>query len=184
MQQIITNRLILRDWQTEDLEPFAAMNQDVRVMQYYPSTLSLAETKTYIEKITAHLKQHGFGLYACALQDTNEFIGYVGLNIPSFNAHFTPCVEIGWRIAFQHWGKGYAPEAARAVLKIGFENFNLNKIVSFTAKQNMRSRRVMEKLGMEHNPAEDFHHPNLPPDHALSLHALYRLKKSDWIKTI
>lgn len=176
MQPIFTERLVLRSWRKEDIEPFAAMNQDCRVMECFPNILSIDETVAFIEKINAHFAQHGFGLYACTLRDSHEFIGFVGLNIPTFEAHFTPCVEIGWRLAFDHWGKGYATEAAQKVLKIGFEDYKLKEIVSFTTQQNARSRRVMEKLGMTHHEIDDFYHPNLLLDHSLSRHVLYRLK--------
>lgn len=177
MKPIFTQHLVLRAWEDKDLVPFAALNQDPRVMEYFPSTLTMAETKQFIVKITANMQKNGFGLYACALRDTDELIGFVGLSIPSFEAAFTPCIEIGWRLAFEHWGKGYATEAAQAVIKQGFEVFKLNEIVAFTARQNIRSRKLMEKLGMRHSAAEDFHHPKLPLDHPLSLHVLYRIKK-------
>lgn len=176
MQPIFTERLILRAWEEKDFLPFARLNQDPRVMEYFPNTLTMAETQQFIAKISTNMQQNGFGLYACALHDTDELIGFVGLSIPSFDTAFTPCVEIGWRLAFEHWGKGYATEAAQAVIQQAFEVYKLKEIVAFTAKQNMRSRKLMEKLSMWHNAAEDFHHPKLPLDHPLSLHVLYRLK--------
>ena len=117
-------------------------------------------------------------MWATTIKETGEFIGFVGLSIPSFEAHFTPCVEIGWRLTSSHWGKGYATEAALAVLKIGFEKYRLKEIVSFTASVNKRSIRVMEKIGMIHNVKDDFNHPKLAIDHPLSRHVLYRISSS------
>ncbi len=175
-----TERLILRDWQEEDITPFAAMNQDPRVMECFPNTLTEIETRALVERIKVHIKQHGFGLYVCVLKGTQEFIGFVGLSVPNFTAHFTPCVEIGWRLAFPYWNKGYATEAAGAVLKMGFEQYHLKEIVSFTVVANQRSRHVMEKLGMTHNVADDFDHPNVSIQHPLCRHVLYRLSNYSW----
>jgi len=182
MQSIFTDRLVLRDWLAEDVAPFSVINQDPQVMEFFPNILSVEETRVFISKIRAHLKQHGFGLYACALRETNALIGFVGLSIPTFDSHFTPCVEIGWRLSSSHWDQGFATEAAQTVLKIGFEQFNLKEIVSFTVPQNLRSRHVMEKLGMKHDEADDFNHPNLSLTHPLSMHVLYRLQKTDWLQ--
>jgi 3-dehydroquinate dehydratase/shikimate dehydrogenase len=175
---ITTERLILRKWQSSDLGPFAAMNQDPLVMEYFPATLSIEETQAFISRIKRHFIQHGFGLWAVELKDSKEFIGFVGLSIPTFEAHFTPCVEIGWRLGSKYWGKGFAVEAAQAVLDKAFNQYGLTDIVSFTSERNLRSIRVMEKLGMTHNPEEDFDHPKLPQDHLLARHVLYRIKKT------
>ena len=176
MEQIETDRLILREWLPEDLAPFIALNKDPRVMECMPKLLTEAESTELANKIRTRFEKQGFGLFACVIKDTGEFIGYVGLNMPEFEAHFTPCVEIGWRLAYHAWGKGYASEAARAVLQVGFEKFVLDEIVAFTVPTNIRSRRVMEKIGMVHDLKGDFRHPKLPLDHPLSLHVLYRLR--------
>ena len=178
MTSIETERLILREWEPEDLAPFAAINQDPRVMEFMLKPLSEAETAAMIERIKAHFKQYGFGLFACTLKDSLELIGFVGLAVPAFEAPFTPCVEIGWRLAYHAWGKGYAQEAARATLKAAFETYGLQEVVSFTVPANDRSLRLMEKIGMVRDPQGDFHHPRLPPDHPLSLHVLYRMSKN------
>lgn len=177
MNKIESKRLILREWLIDDLKPFAALNQDIRVMEYYPSLLSESETADFIQRITHQIQKYGYGLFACTLKENNAFIGYVGLNIPSIEAHFTPCVEIGWRLAFEYWGHGYATEAAKLILAKGFNEWGLPEIVSYTTVENFRSRRVMERLGMTHKSEDDFRHPNLPLDHPLSLHVLYRITK-------
>lgn len=171
-----TERLRLRRWLPEDNEPFARLNQDPRVMEYFPTVLTREESDALIQRINAHFDTHGFGLWASALKETGEFIGFIGLNIPSFEAHFTPCVEIGWRLAYEFWGKGYATEGAKAVLTMGFEEFGLSEIVSFTVPKNIRSRRVMENIGMTYHEKDDFMHPKLPEGHLLRPHVLYRAK--------
>lgn len=172
-----TERLILRPWRAEDREPFAAMNADPRVMAHFPSTLARAESDAAVDRYEAHFAEHGHGWFATELRGVAPFIGYVGLAAPRFEAHFTPCVEIGWRIAAEHWGRGYATEGARACLDFGFETLGLAEIVSFTAVDNAASRRVMEKLGMRRDPTEDFEHPSLPVGHRLRTHVLYRLPR-------
>jgi ribosomal-protein-alanine N-acetyltransferase len=170
-----TERLILRQWHDADHEPFARMNADPRVMEFFPATLSREQSDALIKRIEAHFRQHGFGLYAAELRSDRTFAGFVGLNVPSFKARFTPCVEAVWRIAPELWGQGLATEGARAAIDYGFQVLSLKEVVSFTVPANLRSRRVMEKLGMTHNPADDFDHPQLPPGHALRRHMLYRL---------
>ncbi len=180
MQSIETEHLILREWQPEDLPPFAAINQDPQVMQFLRKPLTPSETAAMVEKIQRHFQQHGFGLFACVLKETSTCIGYVGLNVPDFEAHFTPCVEIGWRLSSRVWGKGYATEAALAVLEFGFTQCRLQEIVSFTVPANARSIRVMEKIGMTRDLKGDFYHPKLPPEHPLRLHLLYRITKQEY----
>lgn len=180
-QQLETERLILRQWHSDDLTAFASINQDPRVMQYFPSTLDIAETRQFIKKIKQHFKQHGYGFFCCALKSSNLCIGFVGLNVPNFEAHFMPNVEIGWRLAFNHWGKGYATEAAMRMLDYGFNELALHEIVSFTVPANTRSRRVMEKIGMLHDPKDNFKHPQLACNHPLSLHVLYRLSENNYL---
>ena len=146
-------------------------------MEHLPGTLTRAESDALAARIRADLAERGFGLWALEAAGVAPFIGFTGLAEPRFSAHFTPCVEIGWRLAREHWGRGYAPEAARAALVYGFEQLGQGEIVSFAAAGNANSRRVMEKLGMTHDPADDFEHPNLAPGHPLRRHVLYRIRR-------
>jgi RimJ/RimL family protein N-acetyltransferase len=171
---LATERLILREWRAEDREPFARMNADPAVMEFMPTVLTRAESEALVDRVEAHFAARGFGPWAAELRETGEFIGYVGLWTPAFEAHFTPCIEIGWRLAKEHWGKGLATEGARAVMEHALGELGLKDLVSFTSVQNARSRRVMEKIGMTHNPADDFDHPVLPEGHSLRRHVLYR----------
>jgi RimJ/RimL family protein N-acetyltransferase len=175
--EIATERLVLRRWRPSDRGPFAEMNADPRVMEFFPARLNRAESDAVTDRIAAHFEQHGFGLWAVEVPGVAPFVGFVGLAVPRFEASFTPCVEIGWRLAFDYWGRGYATEGARAVLAYGFDTAGLSEILSFTAIQNVRSRRVMEKIGMQHSPEEDFDHPLLPAGHTLQRHALYRIRR-------
>lgn len=174
--EIVTERLVLRRWQPADQVPFAAMNADPQVMEFFPALMTPEESAVMITRIEAHFDQRGFGLWAVEVPGVAAFIGCVGLLMPRFEAHFMPCVEIGWRIAAEHWNRGYATEAARAVLRYGFEVVRLHEIVSFTTRTNTRSRHIMEKLGMQTTADDDFEHPNLPEGHPLRPHVLYRLK--------
>ncbi|MDJ0900703.1 MAG: GNAT family N-acetyltransferase [Xenococcus sp. MO_188.B8] len=171
-----TQRLILRDWQSSDLEPFAQMNADAEVMKYFPASLSRQESDRLVERIENHHQIHGFGLWAVEERSTGSFIGSVGLNMPSFQAHFTPTVEVGWRLARPFWGQGYATEGARKAISYGFEIIELSEIVSFTSQLNLRSIAVMKRLGMTYQTADDFDHPRLPSGHPLQRHVLYRLR--------
>ena len=173
-----TERLLLRGWRTSDRIPFAAMNADPRVMEFLPSLLSRDESDRLADRIEAHFEQHGFGVWAVETRANGKFIGFIGLNTPSFQARFTPCVEIGWRLAFDSWGQGLATEGARRALRYGFETLGLREIVSFTVPKNARSRHVMEKLKMTHDPADDFDHPGLPAGHPWQRHVLYRRKNA------
>lgn len=180
---IETTRLILRSWHEEDLEPFAQLNADARVMEYFPSILSREESEKMAKNMQAKIEEWGYGLWAAVLKENHRFIGFIGLNNldqTSFPTHFSPTVEIGWRLAFEYWGKGYASEGAKAALQYGFEELNLSEIVAFTTIQNQRSKAVMERIGMHHDPKDDFNHPKLPENHPLSKHVLYRLKKKEW----
>ncbi len=154
--------------------PFAAMNVDPAVMEFFPSTLTRQESDALVAKIERHFDRHGFGFWAVEIPGVTPFAGFVGLLIPPFDAPFTPCVEIGWRFAPAYWGQGYATEAAHAAMAYGFATLALAEILSFTVPNNTRSRRVMERLGMTHDPAEDFDHPMMPAGHALQRHVLYR----------
>jgi len=172
--------LILRRWRVSDRAPFALINADSAVMQFFPSALTAEESGSMLARIEAHFEEHGFGLWAAELRTTGEFIGFVGLSIPRFKAAFTPCVEIGWRLSRRYWHLGLATEGAREVVRCAFEDLGLPSLVSFTAAGNLPSRRVMEKLGMSHDPRENFGHPSLAEGHPLRLHVLYRLDCSDW----
>jgi RimJ/RimL family protein N-acetyltransferase len=172
-----TERLLLRKWKPTDLEEFARINADPKVCEFLPSVMRYGESNKLAYSIMSHFEKHAFGLWAVERVDIGRFIGFTGLSIPSFTAHFTPCVEIGWRLGSEHWGKGYATEAAKAALAHGFEQLKLPEIVSFTSLRNERSRAVMEKIGMKHNPDDDFFHPRLDHDHPLALHVLYRAKR-------
>ena len=173
--ELETPRLILRRWKASDREPFARLNADPRVMRYFPSTLSQAESDEMAERIQRRIAERGWGLYAAELRSTGDFIGFIGLSMPGFEAHFTPCVEIGWRLAAEFWNRGLATEGAQAVAAHAFEKWRLAEIVSFTTEQNLPSRRVMEKIGMTHDPLDDFDHPRLAVNHPLRRHVLYRL---------
>jgi RimJ/RimL family protein N-acetyltransferase len=170
-----TDRLLLRRWRAADRTAFAALNTDVRVMEHLPASLTREASDAFADRIERHFDRHGFGLWAVEIPGVVAFAGYVGLAVPGFEAHFTPCVEIGWRLAAEHWGHGYATEAARAALSYGFEDAALDEIVSFTVPVNYRSRRVMERIGMTRNPEDDFDHPNAPD--RLRRHVLYRISR-------
>lgn len=182
-----TKRLILRPWTEEDLQPFAQLNADKRVREYFPGLLSRQESDTSVKFFSEQIQKCGWGLWAASLAETGEFIGFIGLQHVYFSAPFNqsvPAVEIGWRLAFNHWGKGYATEGALTALKYGFETLGLEEIVSFTAVANQRSKHVMEKIGMHHNPEDDFNHPNIAEGHPLRRHVLYRLEKAKWLEQL
>jgi RimJ/RimL family protein N-acetyltransferase len=166
----------MRRWQPRDRAPFAALNADPVAMEFLPAVLTRAESDTFIERIEASFKERGWGLWAIEIRD-GTFAGYVGLWPAQFDADFTPAVEIGWRLAVSCWGNGYAPEAARAALSFGFDEIGLDEIVSFTSVRNHKSQRVMQKIGMTTDPAEDFDHPSLPDGHRLRRHVLYRIAR-------
>jgi RimJ/RimL family protein N-acetyltransferase len=174
--ELRTERLRLRPWRLADREPFAALNADPRVMEFFPAPLSRAESDAGAARIAAHFEAQGFGLWAVEVIGGTPFIGYIGLAVPAFRAHFTPCTEIGWRLAHDAWGHGYATEGASEVCRFAFETLGLPEIVSLTVPANTRSRRVMEKLCMRRDPADDFDHPRLPEGHPLRRHVLYRLR--------
>ena len=173
-----TPRLLLREWRESDRSPFAEMNADPEVMRYFPSTLTAEKTDALLEWIRAHFERHGFGLWAAELKETNDFAGYIGLAVPSFEAHFTPCVEIGWRLAARFWNRGLATEGASAALTFAHSRLGLDEVVSFTVAENIASRRVMEKIGMLRDLQGDFDHPRLPQGHPLSRHVLYRSRRA------
>lgn len=172
---LITDRLLLRPWRDTDRPPFADMNADPRVMQFMPRLLTREQSDDFFRRIQAHFERHGFGLAAAEHRATGAFMGFIGLLVPAFDAPFMPAVEIGWRLARPWWGSGYATEGAREIVRYAFDVLALPRLVSFTMPANLRSRRVMEKLGMTHDPAEDFDHPRLPEGHPMRRHVLYRL---------
>jgi RimJ/RimL family protein N-acetyltransferase len=175
---IETLRTRLRPWRDDDRAPFAALNADPEVMAFFPGTLGRAESDALVDRAEAHFAAHDFGPWALEIPGVSAFAGFVGLSIPRFEAAFTPCVEIGWRLARVLWGHGYVTEAAEAALTYGFATLGLAEIVSFTVPTNQRSRQVMNRIGMTHDPRDDFDHPLLPAGHPLAHHVLYRKRRS------
>jgi RimJ/RimL family protein N-acetyltransferase len=173
--EIVTDRLRLRAWLPADKDPFAALNADPRVMEHFPSLLSREQSDAVASRIEGTFDRHGFGFWAVEVPGVAPFVGFIGLSVPGFDAHFTPCVEIGWRLSADHWGRGYATEGAAAAKRFGFETLKLDEIVALTVPGNVRSRHVMEKIGMAHNPADDFDHPLVSVGHPLRRHVLYRM---------
>lgn len=176
---IRTERLVIRQWQEADIQPFAHLHADFRVMEFFPSVKTFEESFKDYENNLAHLKKHGYGWWAVGERKKDNFIGFIGLKyLDYYEALFTPAVEISWKLAYDYWGKGYAREGALATLKYGFEALKLPEIISVTSFPNVRSQRVMERIGMHHDPREDFDHPRLPEGHPLRRHMVYRLKNS------
>lgn len=173
-----TSRLLLRSWRDADREPFAALNADPAVCEFLPSTLTRAQSDAFVDRLVAHEAERGFTGWAVEETRTGTFLGYVGLVVPRFDPPFAhladPCVEVGWRLARPAWGNGYATEGARACLDHAFETLHLPEVVSFTVPANVRSRAVMDRIGMTHDPADDFDHPALPDGDRLRRHVLYR----------
>src|SRR5258708_14659878 len=177
--EIETARLRLRQWRTSDREPFATLNADARVMEYFPVPLSREASDALVDRCQGLIDERGWGLWATELKQSNAFIGFVGLHVPLHSFRFSPCVEVGWRLAFEHWGNGYVSEAASAALRFGFETLELPEIVSFTTLRNKRSIAVMERLGMLRD-SETFEHPSVPTGSFLREHCLYRLSRQRW----
>lgn len=178
MIQLETSRLRLRPWRDEDFAPFAALNADPQVMAHFPATLDRAESDVLAARCQSLIEAQGWGFWATEIKASGDFIGFVGLHRPIAELPFSPCVEIGWRLARPFWGQGYASEAARATLSFAFNDLALAEVVAFTSLENRRSQAVMERLGMRR--AENFEHPALPPGHPLREHCLYRLAVSAW----
>lgn len=174
-----TQRLIFRDWKEQDLKEFRIMNKDIRVMKYFPNTLTEQETDAFYHRIQDEFKNYGYGLYAVETKHNSEFIGFLGFHRATFKATFTPCVEIGWRLKFEAWGNGYATEGAKACLKYGFESLNFQEIYSFTAKTNFQSENVMKKIGM--SKITEFKHPNVDENSPLWEHVLYYINVKEQI---
>jgi RimJ/RimL family protein N-acetyltransferase len=177
-------RLLMRQWRDDDLRAFAAMCADPQVMRYFPEPLSYLESAALIGRMRGHFAELGFGLWALERKDTGDFIGFTGLSVVGFDAPFTPAVEIGWRLAREHWGLGFASEAAWTALRCGFEQLGQDEIVSFTAVSNEPSQKVMQAIGMHREPADDFDHPNVPEGHPLRPHVLYRISREEWLTTL
>jgi ribosomal-protein-alanine N-acetyltransferase len=178
--ELQTERLLLRRWQDADRAPFAALNADPAVTEFLPTPITRFDSDAMVDRIEAGFSENGFGLWAVEVLGVAPFVGFVGLSRPRFDAHFTPAVEVGWRLAAEHWGNGYATEGGRAALAFGFEVLDLDEIVSFTTVGNSRSRAVMERLGLSHDPADDFDHPALAGGSPLRPHVLYRIRQDAW----
>ena len=176
---IETGRLILRQWREADKAPFAALNADPAVMEFMPSRLTPKQSDAMIERFGAMLEMKGMTFYALEERASGQFLGAAGL-FPVTQLPFAPAVEIGWRLRRQSWGQGYASEAARAALAEGFGPLGLDEIVAYTAAPNVRSQRVMERIGVRRDADGDFDHPALPEDSPLRTHVLYRLGRSRW----
>jgi RimJ/RimL family protein N-acetyltransferase len=177
--QLQTQRLLLRRWLPRDRDPFAAICADPIVMEHFPATLSRDESRVYIERIEAGFEADGYGFWAVEVKGVGErpMIGFVGLRSVDGEMPFAPAVELGWLLDKEHWGQGYATEAATAAISFGFEELGLAELIAYTAERNRRSRRVMERLGMHRDPAEDFSHPKLATEDPLAPHVLYRLPR-------
>lgn len=177
---IETERLILRTWEKRDAQAYYEINQDKKVIEFLLGPLTMNQVNDFIPAVNQHQEKHGYTLWATELKKTGALIGFIGLNYVPWESHFTPGVEIGWRLGSQYWGQGYATEGAQTCLQYGFEVGKLKEIVSFTVPMNVRSLRVMQKIGLRHDVHGDFAHPKLPADHQLSKHVLYRLTAEEY----
>lgn len=182
LNEVSTERLQLRQWRETDYPAFAQINADPEVMAFFPCTLSTQQSNALAARCTAQIDERGWGLWAVALKQGNKFIGFTGLNLCGNDLPFSPCTEIAWRLDRAFWGKGYATEAAEAVLEFAFTALKLQEVVSFTAAINWRSIAVMNRLNM-HNTGQNFHHPAIPVNHPLAPHVLYRITAAQWRKT-
>ena len=178
-RDITTERLRLRPWQDSDRAPFAAMCADPAVMEFLLPVPDRAASDATVDRLQAGITARGWGFWAVELRSTQTFIGFIGIQVPGTQLPFSPCVEIGWRLAAAHWGQGYATEGARAALAYGFERLELDEIVAFTTVHNQRSRAVMQRLAMQAD-AGTFQHPAVPSGHPLQEHVLYRLPRNRW----
>jgi RimJ/RimL family protein N-acetyltransferase len=173
---LLGTRVALRQWIAGDISAFAAMNADAEVMKYFPQPLTFDESLASFEKLKRGIEERGWGLWAVEID--HQLAGLAGLAEPGFEAHFTPCIEIGWRFHRRFWGQGYALEASHLALRFAFENLHVPEVVALTARPNERSQRLMQRLGMTHSPRDDFEHPKLPVGHALRSHVLYRIQNT------
>lgn len=179
--EIRSGRVILRDWRDSDLPAWIAMNADPEVMRYFVSTVTPEQSTAEANRIRARSAVDGFTFWALEIPGVTDFAGFVGLIRTGYETPFTPCVEVGWRLAKAYWGKGYASEAAQLALAYGFETLGLDEIVSMTTLTNLPSQKVMQRIGMHRDVADDFGHPRVPADHPLHPHLLYRLKRDEWL---
>jgi len=179
---IETARLILRTWKHEDADTYYQINQDPKVIELLPGPLTMGQINDFISAVNKQQEKQGYTLWAVELKETGDFMGFIGLNYIDWESHFTPTVEVGWRLGSQYWGKGYATEGAHASLAYGFNRGRLKEIVAFTVPKNVRSIRVMEKIGLKRDVNGGFAHPKLPPDHPFSQHVLYRLTVDEYLK--
>lgn len=177
---ITTPRLILREWSEADLEPFAAMNADPRVMEHFPGVNTFEESQKEYQRVLVGFQKHNYSWWVASQKGEDNFMGFIGLRHIDFKAAFTPAVEVAWRLAYPYWGHGYATEGALASLHYGFETLNLPSIISITAQVNLRSQAVMKRIGLHHIPAFDFDHPKLPKEHRLSRHVFYKITREQW----
>jgi len=175
-----TQRLRLRTWQSGDRPAFVEMNQDPKVMRHFPGPYSTERSNSLVDKFMEHHEKHGFTVWALERKDTGQFIGFTGIVWIPYELPFTPAVEIAWRLVSEHWGLGFATEAAHKSLDLAFNQFGIKEVVAMTTPGNTASLRVMQKLGMSHTPNDDFDHPNVPEDSRLRRHVLYRLRKQDF----
>lgn len=178
MNVIETERLILRTWTDADVDEYYRINQDPQVIEFLRGPLTMQEVGDFIAFENQQFASMGYTLWAAEEKSSGKLMGFIGLDPLKWDAPFGPCVEIGWRLGSPYWGKGYATEGASAVLKYGFETSGLKEIISFTVPANVRSIRVMEKIGMKRDFNGDFAHPKLPPDHRLSKHILYKIQRA------
>jgi RimJ/RimL family protein N-acetyltransferase len=179
--ELRTDRLVLRRWREEDLAPFAALNGDPETMRHFPATLSRDESDALVHRVERHFEKAGYGLFAVEVPGVTPFIGFVGLwPVDFFEISFAPAVEIGWRLDKQWWGNGYATEGAAEVLRFAFSELGLDEVVSFTAEHNVASQRVMQRIGMTNEPADNFEHPRIALGHPLRPHVLYRITRTRW----
>ena len=181
INELVTARIRLRQWQEQDFPLFTALNADPQVMEYFPDPLTEEQSNQLARRCESLIAEQGWGFWAVELKSSQQFMGFLGLHKPQANLPFSPCVEIGWRLLKDYWGNGYATEAGNAALRFAFNRLNLKEVVSFTAVSNMRSRAVMERLGF-YDTKENFEHPGLPKGHALSEHVLYKIAKSQWLE--
>ncbi len=177
---IETERLILREWKEEDKAPFARMNADPMVMEFFPRRLTENDSNHLVDRFQKHFETSGFGFYAVELKKTGDFMGFAGLQAVEMAVPFTPAVEIAWRLDYEYWGKGYATEAAQTVLGHGFTELKLKEIVAYAVHDNSRAIKLIEKIGMKRDPKMDFDYPHLPKDHPLGRFVLYRMAKKQY----
>ena len=181
--ELVTQRLRLRQWHESDREPFAAMNADSAVMEFFPSIQSRQSSDASIDLWQSQFSSQGWSNWAVELVQSGQFIGFLGLSVPRRVLPFSPCVEIGWRLTRSSWGHGFATEGGQAALRVAFERIGLSEVVSFTTLANLRSRAVMERLGLC-NALQDFEHPGVPEGHVLRPHCLYRITREQWEQNV